>query len=216
MPDRPTDILILGTRTFAEEVADILHEIPGRRLVGFVENMDRSRCRERLEGLPIHWVEDIGSLAATCDAVCALSTTFRRQFVEQVRSYGFGFATVVHPFSRVSVRSALGDGTIVSPGVVIGSHTTLGCHVIINRGALIGHHTTIGDFCTIQPGANVAGACSIGGSTYVGMGALVLDHLTVGTGSVVAAGAVVTCDVPDRVMVMGVPARIVREDIEGK
>jgi acetyltransferase-like isoleucine patch superfamily enzyme len=67
-----------------------------------------------------------------------------------------------------------------------------------------------------MPGANIAGACTIGAQAYVGMGALVLDHHSVGSHSVVGAGAVVTRDVPDNVQVIGSPAKIVRENIEGR
>ena len=60
------------------------------------------------------------------------------------------------------------------------------------------------------------GSCRIGEATFVAMGAVVLDHLTVGARSVIAAGAVVVRDVPDRVQVVGVPARIVKEDVEAE
>jgi acetyltransferase-like isoleucine patch superfamily enzyme len=46
------------------------------------------------------------------------------------------------------------------------------------------------------------------------MAAVVLDGLTVGAGAIVGAGAVVTRDVPARAQVLGVPARVVREDVE--
>jgi acetyltransferase EpsM len=87
--------------------------------------------------------------------------------------------------------------------------------VVANRGVLVGHDTVIGDYVTLSPGANIAGAVSVGAGTYVGMGAIVLDRIRVGEGAVVAAGAVVTKDVPDRVEVMGVPARVVKELAEG-
>ena len=48
------------------------------------------------------------------------------------------------------------------------------------------------------------------------MGAIVLDHVTIGAHAVVAAGAVVTRDVPDRVQVMGMPAKVTRENIDGR
>jgi acetyltransferase-like isoleucine patch superfamily enzyme len=48
------------------------------------------------------------------------------------------------------------------------------------------------------------------------MGAVVIDHITIGSHSVIGAGAVVTKDVPDHVLVVGVPARIVKEGIAGK
>ena len=209
-------LLILGTRTFAPEIADVASDVPGVEIAGFVENMDRSRCSKTLEGLPIHWVDDVASLSDTHLAVCALATTQRSRFIEQVSSLGMRFATIVHPAARISRNSTVGEGSIVFPGVMIATRTTIGRHVILNRGALIGHHTTIGDYCSVMPGANIAGACTIGEATYVGMGALVLDHHAVGTRSVIGAGSVVTRDVADNVQVIGAPAKIVREQIEGR
>jgi acetyltransferase-like isoleucine patch superfamily enzyme len=46
---------------------------------------------------------------------------------------------------------------------------------------------------------------------YLGAGALILPGVTVGEHAVVAAGAVVTRDVPPRVVVGGVPARVLKE-----
>jgi sugar O-acyltransferase (sialic acid O-acetyltransferase NeuD family) len=209
-------LLILGTRTLAVEVADLVSEIPDFRLTGFVENMDRQKCSEKLDGLPVLWVDDIADLADTHWAVCALATTHRSRFTEQAANLGFRFATLVHPWSKISSGSSVGEGSVISPGVIIASHTLLGQHVFVNRGALIGHHTDIGDYVTVQPGANIAGACRIGKATYVGMGALVLDRIKIGEHSVVGSGAVVNKDVPDHVQVVGVPARIVKENITGK
>ena len=209
-------LLILGTRTLAVEVADLMSEIPEFRLMGFVENMDKEKCEEKLEGLPVFWVDDIAGLAATHWALCALATTHRSRFIEQVAEFGIRFASLIHTWARISSSSRVGEGTIISPGVIVASHTVLGRHVLVNRGALIGHHTEIGDYVTIQPGANVAGACRIGEAAYIGMGALVLDHVIVGAHSIVGAGAVVNKDVPDHVQVVGVPARIVKEDVPGR
>lgn len=209
-------VLILGTRTLSVEIADFASEIPGFRVVGFVENMDPEHSGKTLDGLPILWVDDLSGLAERHWAVCGLATTRRSRFTDQVAAYGVPFATLVHPSARVSVKSSLGEGSIISPGAIIASHTHLGRHVLVNRGVLVGHHTVIGDYATIHPGANIAGACRIGDAAYIGMGAVVIDHITIGSHSVVGAGAVVTEDVPDNVLVVGVPARIARENWDGK
>lgn len=212
----PQAVLVLGTRSLAVDVMDLISDMPGYEVVGFVENMDRSLTGSELEGRPVVWIDDLAPLAATHVGVCALSTTRRRGFVEQARAHGLRFGTFVHPTARVSSRATLGDGCFVSAMAVIGTHTTLGRCAFVNRGALIGHHTQIGDYCTIQPGANVAGAITIGCDTYIGMGAVVVDKLTIGRGCAIGAGSVVTRDVPDSAQVAGVPARVVRTAIEPK
>ncbi|HEX2232744.1 MAG TPA: acetyltransferase [Thermoleophilaceae bacterium] len=202
-------MLICGTRSFAEEVADLVSEIPELELRGFVENMDRARCERELEGRPVHWVGDIGELAPSHSVVCALVTTERGRFTDQVEGMGFRAAAVVHPSARVAPSASVSEGAIVSAGVVTGAHARIGRHALLNRGVLVGHHTAIGAHASILPGANVAGNCRVGERAFVGMGALVLDNIEVGADSVVAAGSVVTRDVPARCKVMGVPARMV-------
>ncbi len=102
-------LLILGTRTFAVEVADLAATIPGMQVAGFVENMDPQRCHQTLEGLPVYWIDDVASLVDSHRAVCALSTTLRSRFVEQAARKGLAFATLVHPAAIVSIghRSSL-------------------------------------------------------------------------------------------------------------
>jgi sugar O-acyltransferase (sialic acid O-acetyltransferase NeuD family) len=208
-------LVVLGTHHFAPEVLDLVSETPGFRVEAFVENLDRERTAKPLEGLPVLWIEEAGALAATHLAVCALGTTKRRRIVEEAAALGFRFATVVHPLARVSGRSELGEGTIASVGVVVATRTRIGRHVILNRGALVGHDTEIGDFVTAGPGANVAGLCRIGHGAYLGIGCVIRDRVSIGDGAVVGAGAVVTEDVPANVQVTGVPARVVKEGVDG-
>lgn len=52
---------------------------------------------------------------------------------------------------------------------------------------------------------------TIGAGSWLGAGAIVLPGARIGRNVVIAAGSVVRGDVPDRCVVAGVPARIVRE-----
>lgn len=188
----------------------------GFRVAGFVENLSHERCEGTLAGLPIHWIDDVGELAETHVGLCALGTTARSGFIEQAEAHGLQFATVVHPTAYVAPTTSLGEGSYVGPHAAISGHTQIGRHVLVLQGALIGHHTEVGDFASILMGAKVAGSCRIGKATYVATSSVVIDHVSVGSHSVVGAGAVVVENMPDRVQVLGVPARIVKEGIAGR
>lgn len=209
-------LVVLGATEFSAEIADVIGDTGKFEVTAFVENDVRERAQTNLGGLPVLWIDEALELATTHLAVCGLGTTHRSRFTEQAAAAGFRFATVVHPSAHVSATSTLGVGTVVSAGAVVAAHTTIGRHVIVNRGTLVGHHTVIGDHVSLQSGANVAGLCTIGDATYVGMGAVILNTVTVGSKSVVGAGAVVTRDVPDNVQVIGVPAVVVKEAIDGR
>jgi acetyltransferase EpsM len=212
----PRPLVILGTHTFAEELADIASLGGEYEVTAFAENWDRDRCKEPLRGLPVLWIDELAELAQTHYAICGLGTTRRHQFTDPVREMGFTFATVRHPTAVVPASAEIGPGTLVGAGCIVGAHARIGDHVILNRGVLIGHHTTIGDHATISPGANLAGLVTVGRGAYVAMGAIVVDRIAIGDHAVVGAGAVVTREVRDRVQVQGIPAKVVKEGVEGR
>lgn len=206
--------MILGAGAFAEDIADMATEA-GFDVAGFVENKNPARCEQILFDKPIYWIDQIAGMSKQCKAVCALGTTFRDTFIQQVQAIGFEFTSLIHPSARVSARSRIGIGSIISAAAVITAGAHIGCHVLINRGALIGHHVTIDDFASIGPGVNIGGSCAIGSKAYLGMGAIIRNNCSVGAHSVIGAGAVVVKNIPDRVEAIGIPAQIHKTNIEG-
>lgn len=209
--DGAQPVVILGTSTFAAEVADIVSQAGGFAVAAFAENQDRARCAQTMDGLPIVWVEDLGGLADTHRGVSAEGVTpLRRRFVLAAQRAGLEMATVRHPAAVVSPSAQVGAGSVLGPGCVIAARARIGEHTLVNRGALIGHHARLGDYVTVSPGANLAGGVTVGEGAYIAMNAAVLDGRAVGAHAMVGAGAVVTKDVPERVQVLGVPARVVK------
>jgi acetyltransferase-like isoleucine patch superfamily enzyme len=125
------------------------------------------------------------------------------------------------------------------PGHDLGEQTVLrvGSRCVIGRGShIVAHHSIlIGDdvytgpyvYITDQNHAYadpdvpigrqwpVNTAVSIGTGTWLGAGAVILPGACVGRNVVVAAGSVVRGTIPDRCVVAGVPARVVREYVSG-
>ncbi len=206
MANSTKSLLILGSGEFAVEVADCAADIGGWQVEGFVQNVDRQQDSE-LEGLPVYWIGEAFREHPGAWAVCALGSPRRGQIITQAAAEGAQFATLVHPFTRVSSQAEIGEGSIIAPGSVISAKTRIGRHVIVNRGATIGHHVEIGDYAFIAPGVSICGACVIGQGAFIGVGGIISDHLTVGAEAFVGAGAVVTKDVAEKSRVLGIPAR---------
>jgi len=51
-------------------------------------------------------------------------------------------------------------------------------------------------------------------NVWIGMNAIILKGVTIGEGAIIAAGAVVNKDVPAHTLVGGVPAKIIKENVE--
>lgn len=97
---------------------------------------------------------------------------------------------------------------------------TVGENTNIQDGAILHEETRVGAGCTVGHNAIVHG-CTVGDNTLIGMGAIVLNGAKIGNDCIVGAGALVTgkMDAPDGSMILGSPAKIVRQlteaEIEG-
>jgi sugar O-acyltransferase (sialic acid O-acetyltransferase NeuD family) len=123
------------------------------------------------------------------------------------KRFGLRYHTLIHPTAYVSPLAQLGQGVFVGANSVVGPGACLGDHVFVNRGVTIGHDTHIGPFSRIQPGANLGGLSRIGSGVTIAIGATLLERLVLGDGAFVGAGAVATEDVPENVLVLGIPAK---------
>ena len=125
----------------------------------------------------------------------------------------------LHPRATVVGDVRLGDRVSVWPGAVLRGDTaaiTIGDESNVQDGAIIhvdhGVPTTIGARVAIAHGAIVHGA-TVEDDCMIAIGAVVLNHVHVGHGSIVAAGALCPegMRIPPNSLVMGIPARVVRE-----
>lgn len=92
--------------------------------------------------------------------------------------------------------------------IVIGKYTNIQDGVILHGDP--GKPTVLEDYVTVGHRAVIHSAY-IERGCLIGIGAVVLDGVRVGTGSIIGAGCIVTKDVAPHSLMVGVPAKKVRE-----
>jgi sugar O-acyltransferase (sialic acid O-acetyltransferase NeuD family) len=131
-----------------------------------------------------------------------------QQFLE---SYGLIALIAKHPTAFIADSVKIGNGSQILANSTVCVETTLGRGCIINTGATVDHECRLDDGVHICPGANLAGCIEVQRYCMIGTGAVVLPRLKIGEGAVVGAGAVVIEDIPPYTVVVGNPARVIRE-----
>ena len=99
----------------------------------------------------------------------------------------------------------------------INSDCKIRCHkeIIIGEDCAVSHDFTIMDSDAHElNGSRNTNPIHIGNHVWIGTRVTILNGVSVGDGAVIAAGALVTKDVPPRTLVGGVPARVLKENVE--
>jgi UDP-2-acetamido-3-amino-2,3-dideoxy-glucuronate N-acetyltransferase len=130
-----------------------------------------------------------------------------------------GDQSFVRERTSIGAGSVIGRGSVVDNDVVVGERVRVQTNVYVTAFTLIEDDAFLGPGVTTTndhtmsrhpPGARLEGA-TLRRACRVGGGAVLTPGVEIGEEAFVAAGAVVTNDVPARAVVMGVPARVVRQ-----
>jgi acetyltransferase-like isoleucine patch superfamily enzyme len=142
------------------------------------------------------------------------------------RGTALGPECILGDYAGVRERCVLGERVVVGRGSVVENDTTIGSFTKIQTNAYITAYMTIEDHVFIAPcvqttnddfmGRTEKRHALIRGATIrrgarVGGGVVLCPGIEIGEEAFIAAGAVVTKDAPARKVLMGVPARVVRD-----
>ena len=143
--------------------------------------------------------------------VAIANSELRLTLKDKLGKMGFTMINAIHPKAYVSPSVLLGVGNHIKAGAVIDTNTVVGDCCIIDDGAFIAHDNLIGSGCHIAPGVAMGSNIEIGEHTIVGIGASISTKLKIGKNVIIAVGSSVTNDIPDNVVIEGVPGKIIGE-----
>ena len=160
------------------------------------------------------------------------------KFVKIGPGCSIGPNSVIYYDVIIGNNTLLGDGASIREQCCIGSRSVIGRYVTVNYNVKIGNRVkvmdhswlagnmTIGDDVFISGGVLTSNDNELGRHGYrdeqiigptiedqviIGAGAILLPGVKIAAGAIIGAGAVVTKDVPPRKVVMGIPARVVKD-----
>lgn len=207
--------LIYACRTpYAAEAAEAIWR-GGGTVAALVDNYPSGDLPSGLG--PVITVTDLTPELTALPTVVPLLTPGLRHAVEaEARSTGVRlFPALVDPTAVIARTSTLGEGTMVNAMALVAAMSRLGRFVHVNRSASIGHDADIADYATIGPACVLAGHVTVATGAFLGAGAVLAPGVTIGANAVVGAGAVVVRDVPAGAVVVGNPAKVLRQSDVG-
>jgi acetyltransferase-like isoleucine patch superfamily enzyme len=137
-----------------------------------------------------------------------------------------GERVIIGDAARVRERCVIGDDVVIGSGSLVENDTTIGALTKIQADAYVTAYSTLEEEvfiapCVVTTNDNFMGRTekrrelmrgpTIRRGARVGGGAVLCPRVEIGEEAFIGAGAVVTRDVPPRVVVVGNPARVLRE-----
>jgi sugar O-acyltransferase (sialic acid O-acetyltransferase NeuD family) len=135
----------------------------------------------------------------------------RLRYSRQLEQMGLKPVSPIHPTAFISETVKVGKGLQTYPGAVVNDFAQILDYCILGSNSSLDHDSTIGNGVTVMGAAAIAGEVTVGDHSTIATNATVLPGLRIGRNSIIGAGAVVTKDIPDNVVAVGVPARVVAE-----
>lgn len=210
-------LIVLGAGGHAKVLVDALVGA-GRPVFGLAD-ADPAKAGSIVLGVPV-MEGDKKVLAFPPDAVRLVNgigsvrvSPLRRQLYERFKNRGYFFERVTHVSAIIAPDTVLGEGAQIMAGAILQTGCRTGENVIINTRAAVDHDCVIGNHAHISPGAVLCGNVRVGDSSHIGAGATVVQGVHIGRNCMIAAGAVVVRDIPDGLVVAGLPARELRSSV---
>lgn len=139
------------------------------------------------------------------------SNKYRIQVYNKLKEADIKPANCIAENAFIAHDAELGHGIVICPGSIVGSRAVIGNNTIINTLTSIDHDCTLGNHSQVTAGVTFGGTTIVGENCFFGVKSATVPNISIGDNSVVMAGSIVYKDVPENVMVGGMPARVMKQ-----
>lgn len=204
-------LAILGASGHGKVVADIAIAYGWKHIIFFDDMFPALKHNSKWQ--VVGTINDYFDSSARYEGVIVAigDNKTRMSLTNKLMSAGLPLQTVYHPSAVISPSAKIGIGSVIMPQAVLNADVTIGNACIINTGATVDHDSQLGDGVHISPGVNIAGNVKICDCAWLGIGSSISNNLVIGTNSIVGAGCVVIKNIEPNKVVVGNPAKFLRE-----
>ena len=146
-------------------------------------------------------------------AIAGSSGMARVLISKELIKLGLKPLSVISSNSIIDKKTTLGKGIQVMPNTVINCYTRISNFSIINTSASIDHECSVGEGVHVMGGVSIAGRVKIKKYATIGTNATIIPDIEVASGSYVGAGAVVVKNIKKNQIVIGNPAKFLKDNI---
>jgi len=215
-----TRIVIYGAGLGAKQLLEITRQLDTIEVIGLIDD------KPGMAGTAIGGTTILGGFEALKSlvargAVDGVALSFHSEVRRKVHrkiaaAMDIRFVSLVDPRAHVGADVEIGDGALIEAGAVVGPGTIVGEGVIVDVGAIVAHDCSLGAFSHLSPGCALSGVVCLKENVLVSVGASINSTVTVGRNVIITPGAAVMNDLPDDVIVGGVPAKVMGASRRGE
>lgn len=201
------NVVMISAGGAAEVLAHYLDHMSDLNLVGFAVDRAFHVAHEFL-GRPVTAWDDLrarfppGTVKLIGPPTYARLNAYRRDRYVEGKSWGYEFASYVHPGSMV-MTDDIGDHCVILHGVTVLPRTKVCDNVVIWCDTHVGHHCVIGAHTFLSAQVGIAGNTVIGEECYLAGQVGVTNGRRIGDRSAIMNAALVKDDVPAGSVIVG-------------
>lgn len=210
-------MLIVGAKGFAKEVLEVFHQLNTFDKIAFFDDVNTDIGDFLYERFPIlkneNEVQSFFKKNSSEFTIGIGNPFLRYKLYEKFVMLGGVYFSSISPAANIgSYDIEIGEGTNILSNATISNSVKIGKGCIVYYNVIITHDCKVGDFVELSPNAILLGKVEIGSFSHIGANATILPNVKIGKNVIIGAGAVVSKDLPDNCVAVGIPAKIIKEN----